>query len=93
MSQWSPPTHTKHGYSYELEARKSADRLTASGEPYGFLVAAARDCLRSGTPPRDAAVIAGAKRYRKEQIDAINRNRARRGEPPIAWNDDPRSYA
>lgn len=86
--QWSPPTHTKDGYSYELEGRQIADRLSASELPYGWLVAAARDCLRNDIPPRDATVIAGAKRYRDAQLRAVNGFRARSGLPPVKWGEE-----
>jgi hypothetical protein len=97
MSQRQSPTHTKQGVSvsYEGEARKIADslRASASGVPFGFLVAAARCFLADGTPLRDSAVIAKAKAYQREQFDAVERWRKRFGLPTIAKAESEGRYA
>ena len=53
--------------SLEKEARKTAHALTASKLPYGFLVAGARNLLATGTPARDSAVEAEARRLQRQQ--------------------------
>lgn len=58
------------GASHEGKAREIASSLKASKVPHGFLVSAARHHLGTGTPPRDASVIARAKKLRREQVEA-----------------------
>lgn len=86
MSTWTPPQSSKQSGNlrHEDEARRIATALRGKTTiAHGFLHAAARNLLASGTSPQMAAVVAEAKRLVADQMRAVNKQRERSGKPPV----------